>query len=868
LFSPTNYDSFSPSEVNEEVLQYTDVNEKNNNVVDASTSTVTIQQRQQQPKRIETEIDFEQEARQSTTIPVFYNLFIKETADMLRVKGIVAEQFAELLPVHKPIYVNSIGVPLDFNEQDTEHNIFALNTTRNPVELLGHHKTASESVSLKAIWDYCNIPENKYQKVAYLHSKGSFTATSSNEMLRRFLTTSTLSQECANMPMDTCNICTGRFSPVPHPHNSGNMWVASCRYIKKLIDPDKFQEAMDGLGYGGGDIFLACDGRNRYSAEHWVHSHPSVKPCDLYNDPGFTWGYDGMPTKKEFQENKSLKAAPRFKLETYIKTNVGYCRGRGASKKWRIDEYRSLYNEEPPSDWWGHGILKNNENWWPYKDYGWVEQTMESREELIKLGWNFHLWTQPRSRPYPLWGKEWNQLSYKQRTVLTDVFVYDKDSWDAETRKEVRDALRIQDTVDKFEPNFSHDHCSLNNVNKKINKVEPWYPRKPENQGRSLKSFVYEAASKPANKRRVLLIASAPTSETRLVTLWSELECFTEAVDHVIITAPTWAEPYVEHVMKIARQLIPHFLSGQVTMESKYFVNNRYDVGLWCDAYNSLKRGSYDEYGMINDSVLALRKFSAIFDNLDYRKAMMSSINYSYTGKWNKDFGPHNWYAVSIFRAFTNEGIEVFKDYSCVPEDDPKFCPERENNKDCIINNFEIDLIKAYPCNKVTGLYPADSMGQLIRRDPTKRIWIKDTRYWRLLVDHMGFPILKSNESEQFGQQFVLSENIPFWKNNPLMKTCTSLILDRLELLFDTNLPSFKTAKPYIKREWVELPQDLQQLAETKLGFDIETWNQKQYSPLLDGKKWNDLSGSKQAALMRLECSKLNFNMNRCFEAR
>lgn len=797
-------------------------------------------------------------------IPIFYNLFIKEESDLVRVKKIVAEQFGEFLNVHKPVYVNSIGVPLDFNEDDVSNGIPPLNTTRNPVELLAHYKEASEHVTLKALWDYCQVPEHNEQKVAYLHSKGSFTATSENVRLRRFLTLSTLSEECANMPIDTCNICSGRFSPIPHPHNSGNMWVARCSYIKKLINPEKFELAMDRMQYDDGDIFLACDGRKRYSAEHWAHSHPKVRPCDLYTRPEFTWGYDGLPNRKRFKGNIELHAGPRFELIQYLKTDVGYCRGRGISKQFRINEYIALYNETPGRKWFGHGFLKDQQDWWPYKDYGWVEQTMESREELIKLGYNYHLWEQPRSRPYPLWGKKWHELTGKQRKVLEDVFVYSSATWDEEIRREYKDRNRVNNFRKKWIPNVSFDRCDAKSAND-TQKIESWYQRTGDND-KSLRSYVYEAPKKPTDKKRVLIIAAVPSSEIRIMTLWSELECFTEAVDHVIITAPLWAEPFISHVIRLAKKYIPHFINGQVTIESKYFMNNRYDVGLWCDAYNSLKPGSYDEYGMINDSVLALRKFSAIFDNVAHRNVSLSSISYSYTSKGNVGYGPEHYYVLSIFRVFDNEGINIFKGHSCKTEEHPMFCPDLDDNKACIIDNFEIDLAKEYPCQKVHGLYPADSMGPLVRRDETKRIWIKNTRYWRLLVDYMGFPIAKSNEAEQFGAQFILSENIPFFKNNPLMKNCTSKILPHLDELYGIELPSFKIAKSFYKLSWADLPAEMQVKVKEMLGFDEETWDRKEYSRSLVGKKWDDLSRKQQALLIKLECSKLRFNKDRCFQ--
>ena len=296
------------------------------------------------------DITIEERMKTLDNIPIFYNLFVNNQQDAPRVRKIVEEQFNKLLSVHHPIYINSIGTPLDLNDTGAI--------------LLGHHETAAEHVTLKALYDYCQKPEHVQKKVVYMHSKGSFTATQQNGKLRRFLTSGALSEECATMPDETCNICSSRFSPVPHPHTSGNMWLARCDYIKNLIDPELFEEAMDGLDYQGGHAFLACDGRGRYSAEHWVHSHPTVKPCDLYTDPKFTWNYDGIPVVKEFKRNLQLAPAPRFELKTYLKTNIRDCAGRGASVKFRIDEYKGLYNLAPTSDWWGYNFLQEKDDWW------------------------------------------------------------------------------------------------------------------------------------------------------------------------------------------------------------------------------------------------------------------------------------------------------------------------------------------------------------------------------------------------------------------------------------------------------------------------------------------------------------------------
>lgn len=217
------------------------------------------------------------------------------------------------------------------------------------------------------------------------------------------------SRQCLDLPRE-CSVCSARFSPVPHPHNAGNMWVARCSYIVKLIPPFEFMVSPEPVSAAACTIVLrglallfilqparrktklnpisrvfttchsfrfrwtaswwtrkphfkfliewqgsyrivATTGRRislrhglvqtylrhsqgkstkkygkhiytmgnvhphfyclcplrlaaelcamrrtkRYAMEHWVHSHPHVQPCDVYNNVNFTWGYDNLP---------------------------------------------------------------------------------------------------------------------------------------------------------------------------------------------------------------------------------------------------------------------------------------------------------------------------------------------------------------------------------------------------------------------------------------------------------------------------------------------------------------------------------------------------------------------------------------------
>jgi len=264
-------------------------------------------------------------SNEQESIAVFYNVFTKSVDDIEKVNSIVKEQFDLLLPEHK-VFVRSIGTELHIDN----------------VELIRHDAEGDESDTLQLLWEHCNnFPDSK---VVYLHSKGSFHGTEDNEKLRRFLTRGALSKECANLP-SSCNACSSRMSPIPHPHTPGNMWLARCDYIKKLFEPKNFQSKMQRAPLKPA---TACAGRGRYAAEHWVHSHPDVMPCDVSGDEKYVWNYDDIPGA-DFPIN--LKLAPRFDLDAY-KTNK-MCAGWGESLEDRLAEYKYLYGEVPSESWWG-----------------------------------------------------------------------------------------------------------------------------------------------------------------------------------------------------------------------------------------------------------------------------------------------------------------------------------------------------------------------------------------------------------------------------------------------------------------------------------------------------------------------------------
>jgi len=284
-------------------------------------------------------------------VAVFYNVFSSKIEDLDYVMhDIVKEQMHMIIPKLHDVYVRSIGMPFSFeflNQGNPSKG--DLSITR-----IQHDSTGNEVGTLKLLWDYCNL--NPEKSVVYLHSKGSFTRKKRNDQLRKFITRGALSEECANIP-NSCNVCSSRFSPVPHPHTSGNMWLAKCSYVKNLLDPLKFEKAMNKIPRIRRRGFpLSCPGRGRFAAEHWIHSHPSVKPCDVSDDPSFVWGYAHVP-KPDFKID--LKPAPRFNLTTYFPPDRRVCGKFGLVKEDRLVEYRELYGEEVPDSWWGFDLFND-----------------------------------------------------------------------------------------------------------------------------------------------------------------------------------------------------------------------------------------------------------------------------------------------------------------------------------------------------------------------------------------------------------------------------------------------------------------------------------------------------------------------------
>jgi len=116
-----------------------------------------------------------------------------------------------------------------------------------------------------------------------------------------------LHEQPSNFSKTECNTCGLQFYPVWNLFFPGNFFAAQCSYIKQLIPPLDYANKMESIvrstyqhseTYSMNqsrhhkwvhDLYKAqapndengFNGLGKFSNEHWIGSHPSIKPSDL-----------------------------------------------------------------------------------------------------------------------------------------------------------------------------------------------------------------------------------------------------------------------------------------------------------------------------------------------------------------------------------------------------------------------------------------------------------------------------------------------------------------------------------------------------------------------------------------------------------
>jgi len=255
--------------------------------------------------------------------------------------------------------------------------------SRQCVEITAREQ-GDEVLTIDYLYNYCR--ENIDHRVIYMHSKGSFTKSWNNRLLKNILTKAIFSDECllemGSNEMD-CNTCSSQFSGFP-AHYPGNMWVADCDYINKLIPPLEFEPKKQGIAKlmnesvhkvspdnplddrwvmeldDGPTLHFhnvskwmiyrpSWIGIDRYATEHWLGSHPEMKPCEVFSPKNGvpTFSYDTLKRKRVFADEVTtkLETAPG---ETFKQQwNHPYRLHPWYRKAGKLYEYKILYGREP-----------------------------------------------------------------------------------------------------------------------------------------------------------------------------------------------------------------------------------------------------------------------------------------------------------------------------------------------------------------------------------------------------------------------------------------------------------------------------------------------------------------------------------------
>ena len=242
-----------------------------------------------------------------TMVILFYNLYIPHEAEAVQhVIDVVNEQLGQVTKSLKQLEEGKQGVVLFYNlignkRAFPEEKMKALCSKLSSklfCKQIGYYDTASESVTLQDIYDYCQNDSVADVRVTYLHAKGSYHQTEVNTNWRRALTDAVIHPDCLFPPDDQCNVCGAQFYTRFATMYPGNMFTAKCSYVKKLLPPLeggeydrlKKESVVKFLKYrlwGQLNTTLLDDrvdyfGLGRYRLEHWIGSHPDIQPCDLH----------------------------------------------------------------------------------------------------------------------------------------------------------------------------------------------------------------------------------------------------------------------------------------------------------------------------------------------------------------------------------------------------------------------------------------------------------------------------------------------------------------------------------------------------------------------------------------------------------
>lgn len=297
---------------------------------------------------------------------IYYNIYVPPPGvgsgptNALRIVRDQMRQRSESAMSDAPLFYTLIG-----------HNATGLACEN--CQLLQYVPEGDEELTLQALYEHCT--KHPSGRVSYIHDKGSYHENLGNERRRRFVTKGVLSEACARMPPDKCNVCVFDFNLIPNWHAGANMFTADCDYIRRLIPPKEYEsrlkemyaslESCETNGLGSAcvvrpnatwdDNVLSI---GRYAMENWVFSHPRARPCITHHELYLT-KRKGPPVNKW---KPKLRIGPHQKQYR----PYGIFKEPWFTLEGRLFQFHFLYHEKPPeSSWfwnfyWFHRLAKSS----------------------------------------------------------------------------------------------------------------------------------------------------------------------------------------------------------------------------------------------------------------------------------------------------------------------------------------------------------------------------------------------------------------------------------------------------------------------------------------------------------------------------
>ncbi|KAL3756082.1 hypothetical protein ACHAWU_009384 [Discostella pseudostelligera] len=203
--------------------------------------------------------------------------------------------------------------------------------------------------------------------------------------------------------------------------------------------------------------------------------------------------------------------------------------------------------------------------------------------------------------------------------------------------------------------------------------------------------------------------------------LWTQLECLTDGIDRVLISAPdtSWSREIIAQVIYRFTQLSN---TSSFTLEAVFNLNNRYDAGLWCDGLDHINSrntssGVPRAVFLINDSAAALRRYDALTNrivNATHIEQLNKTIEegsvklISLNGELTTPERNKYFWVESVYRGLTPDGASIFYHHTCSAKQRRACVGKRGiDAKDCIVDRFEHTLSRSYSPSDLGIMFPS-----------------------------------------------------------------------------------------------------------------------------------------------------------------